>query len=538
MTASTDSGTKSSTGSEVLDDALRGGFPERRTVLVTGGPGTGKTTLAMQFLQAGIDAGESGLFVSTEQTAGELRDAFAGFEFDVDHPDLTTTSLHATTGYTLEDDEETLTLQSLEGDESVGDGYSAPFEPQHVTTHLERHGPVDRVVVDSVSGLSAMGDGYDRFRRAVFDLVRLFNDEFGATAVFTAEETGGTRGGERGTDGVRSVAAEDAVQFNTHGVVRLWREAVGGEFHRFLEVTKMRGVDHDTRVYEVDIEPTGLRAYPRMRTHPGEFVPDDYMATGIEGLDDLLGGGVPRGGSVLLEHDGRASPHSILTALMRRAIDEGMSITLVPPVELPPKRLERVLADRVGDMDELLADDRLFLLDFANVWENTRRNVFKPTAHDEEDTLETFRTADERRGDRSMLSLLNVEAQLPVLGTDQLRRVRFWEEENFYREGDTSVYFFNPDTMTDRVGAFYRNAAWQVIRTWLSDKGLQYIKLEKSPAGFLGSSRLVEYVEEPPFMHVQRPPHPAEGSNGNGTGSDRGDRSDDGTDRAGSGEGR
>jgi KaiC/GvpD/RAD55 family RecA-like ATPase len=402
MTASTDSGTKSSTGSEVLDDALRGGFPERRTVLVTGGPGTGKTTLAMQFLQAGIDAGESGLFVSTEQTAGELRDAFAGFEFDVDHPDLTTTSLHATTGYTLEDDEETLTLKSLEGDESVGDGYSTPFEPQHVTTHLERHGPVDRVVVDSVSGLSAMGDGYDRFRRAVFDLVRLFNDEFGATAVFTAEETGGTRGGERGTDGVRSVAAEDAVQFNTHGVVRLWREAVGGEFHRFLEVTKMRGVDHDTRVYEVDIEPTGLRAYPRMRTHPGEFVPDDYMATGIEGLDD-----------------------------------------------------------------------RLFLLDFATVWENTRRNVFEPTAHDEEDTVETFRTADERRGDRSMLSLLNVEAQLPVLGTDQLRRVRFWEEENFYREGDTSVYFFNPDTMTDRVGAFYRNAAWQVIRTWLSEKRIQ-----------------------------------------------------------------
>jgi hypothetical protein len=178
-------------------------------------------------------------------------------------------------------------------------------------------------------------------------------------------------------------------------------------------------------------------------------------------------------------------------------------------------------------MDELLADDRLFLLDFANVWENTRRNVFKPTAHDEEGTKETFRTADERRGDRAMLSILNVEAQLPVLGDDQLRRVRFWEEEQFYRGSDTSVYFFNPETMDDRVAAFYRNAAWQVLRTWLADNGLQYLKLEKSPSGFLGSSRLVEYVDEPPFMHVQRPPHAPDGAVDDATDEATGDLASD-----------
>ncbi|MFB6304876.1 MAG: RAD55 family ATPase, partial [Haloferacaceae archaeon] len=65
---------KVGTGEPVLDGMLRGGLPENRAVLVTGGPGTGKSTLAMQFLQAGLERGETALYVSTEQTIEELRD--------------------------------------------------------------------------------------------------------------------------------------------------------------------------------------------------------------------------------------------------------------------------------------------------------------------------------------------------------------------------------------------------------------------------------------------------------------------------------
>ncbi|MFC7177312.1 RAD55 family ATPase [Halosegnis marinus] len=60
----------------------------------SGGPGTGKTTFAMQFLQEGIATGERCLFVSTEQTREELRDSFAGYEFDLDHELLGVTTLH------------------------------------------------------------------------------------------------------------------------------------------------------------------------------------------------------------------------------------------------------------------------------------------------------------------------------------------------------------------------------------------------------------------------------------------------------------
>ncbi|WP_268239430.1 MULTISPECIES: ATPase domain-containing protein [Haloarcula] len=491
------------TGSETLDSILDGGLPKGRTVLVTGGPGTGKSTLAMQFLQAGLDRGEECLYISTEQTFEELSDAFADFAFDLHDDDLTVTSIHATPGQTVEGgDERELTLETLEGGKMLGGDYSAPFESKYITRYLEQFGPVDRVVLDSVSGLSAIGENQDVFRRTLLDFIRLLNDEFDATALFTAEESQP----DLMQDDVKTVAASDAVQFNTHGVLRLWRENVGGDYHRFIEVVKMRGVDHDTRVHEVSFTHEGLRVAPRLRTHPGEFVPGDHMSTGIPGLDHLMGGGIVQGGTLLLEHDGRASPHSILTNLLVEARDDGSAITIVPPVELPPKRLRSIIDERIGDMEELLATDQLFLIDFANIWENTKRNVFKPQEHDTDNPASVFRTVDDRRGDQSMFTVLNVEAQLPVLDDDELRQMRFWEEENLYREGDTTMYLFNPATLDDELAAFYENGSWQTLKTWVTDNGLQYIELQKSPSGYMGSTRLVEYIEDKPYMRVQQPP--------------------------------
>jgi KaiC/GvpD/RAD55 family RecA-like ATPase len=502
-----------STGSDNLDRLLDGGLPENRTVLVTGGPGTGKSTLAMQFLQAGLAEGDQCLFVSTEQRMDELQDSFADFAFDLDHDDLTLTTLHATPGYTVDGgDERRLTLETLEGGTMLGGDYSAPFEAEYVTKHLESFGPADRVVLDSVSGLSAVGENQDVFRRTILDFIRLVTDDFGATALFTAEESQP----DPVQGQVKTVAASDAVQFNTHGVLRLWRERIAGDYHRFVEVIKMRGVDHDTRIYEVNFSESGIRISPRQRTQSVEFVPDDFMATGVPGLDDLLGGGIVEGGTMLLEHDGQAGAHSVLTSLLAEAVEDGKAVAFVPPVELPPKRLEDIVSNRVGDMDEMLASDQFFLVDFANVWENTRRNVFKPREHDDDHPAAVFRTIDDRRGDQELFTAINVEAQLPALGTDELRQLRFWEEENLYLPGDTTVYFFNPDTLTDELAAFYRNSAWQILRTWIETSGLQYLSIEKSPAGYLGATRLVEYLDDEPYMQIQRPPGAGESTHGGG----------------------
>jgi circadian clock protein KaiC len=62
------------TGVVGLDHVLQGGLARNRLHLLEGSPGTGKTTIALQFLLAGAKSGEAGIYVSLAETEGELRD--------------------------------------------------------------------------------------------------------------------------------------------------------------------------------------------------------------------------------------------------------------------------------------------------------------------------------------------------------------------------------------------------------------------------------------------------------------------------------
>ena len=72
------------TGIEGLDKALNGGIPKKNIVLVSGGAGTGKSTLCMQYLVNGCKMGEKGLYISTEQNESELKKAASNFGWDLD----------------------------------------------------------------------------------------------------------------------------------------------------------------------------------------------------------------------------------------------------------------------------------------------------------------------------------------------------------------------------------------------------------------------------------------------------------------------
>ena len=72
------------TGIEGLDKALNGGIPKKNIVLVSGGAGTGKSTLCMQYLVNGCKMGEKGLYVSTEQNEEELKKTASNFGWDLD----------------------------------------------------------------------------------------------------------------------------------------------------------------------------------------------------------------------------------------------------------------------------------------------------------------------------------------------------------------------------------------------------------------------------------------------------------------------
>ncbi|MDQ2053542.1 ATPase domain-containing protein [Halobellus sp. H-GB7] len=483
-----------SSGSQVLDGMLGGGYPTNRSTLLTGGPGSGKSTLSMQFLQAGLDAGEDCLFISTEQTIGELRQSFADFEFDLHHENLSITSIHAGAGRTIEGGEDDLTLQTLTEDEDgeiLSQGFNPPFTGEYIRQYLERFAPVDRVVLDSVSGLSVITDSPQRFRRSVLDLIRFFSDEFQATSLFTAERTGDNE-------------ATSALRFTTHGVVELTQRNVEDDPHHFLRIAKMRGVDHDRREMEVEFGSAGLRIAPKRRSQPPELKDHRHRPIGIDGLDALAGGGLVRGTGVLLEHDGRANLTALFSVLLKHGLETDDRVVLVPTIELRENRTAQLLDGQGYDIEHVLETGQLAVVDLVGTWNGDQPNVFTPE-HDHETVMNLLaRLYDDVEG--TIYSLVNADAMVHTLGPADARRVRYFEESELLDPDSALCHVLNPNTVEDRIAAFYRDSAEQTLDTWVGDAGLQYIALRKSPCGFVGTTSLVEYVEEPPYVRVQHPP--------------------------------
>lgn len=482
-----------STGVDVLDRMLTGGLPAGKSVLVLGGPGTGKSTFGFQFLQAGLDDGDRGLYISTEQTVGEIRTSFDDFRFDLDDEDLKITSIHATPGKTIESDD-ALTLQTLAADEDespLGE-YGIPFTIEYIKDHLREFGPVDRVVFDSSSGLEAIAQDPSRYRRVMLELIRFFGDEMDATTIFTAEEP------DNGSP------HSDVLQFTTHGVIRLSYEQVNEDRHRFLEILKMRGVDHDRRRVELEFIPEGVRLAPARRSQPPALKSHAHQPLGISGLDSLSGGGLIVGGGVLLQHDGQTNINALLAHLLTFGFKNDRTVLLVPTIDLRESRVREILKRGFDwTLEELLESGSLVVVDVIGGWNQDTENVYQYPDNIEEYTELIGDIADNHD---KLLGLINADAVVHRFGNEGARTERYFTESRVIGDNDMVVHVQNPNVVSDEIAAFYHDAAEQVIRTWVRDDGLQYVTLKKSPCGFVGSTSLMEYIEEPPFLRVQSPP--------------------------------
>ncbi|SHH23267.1 RAD55 family ATPase [Halobaculum gomorrense] len=369
-------------------------------------------------------------------------------------------TLHATPGTTLEHPDgadDTLTLQRLDdaaavgGDRSYGE-YTQALTPATLREEFNRYTGYDRVVVDSANGLAGFTDSRT-YRRILLDVIATLTAEGDATLLFTAE------------DGGDGESVGDLLQYAVHGVVSLTRERVRDDGHRFIEITKLRGVDHDTRRLELHIDgDRGARAVPGRRSQPPAVKTHGHRPVGIDGFDRLV---------------------------------------VVPTIHLRPHGPETILAGFDHDADALLSDGRLHVVDLIGTWDDERHGVHAP------DTADGVRAAFEAvRPDAgaALTSLVNADAYVNALSPAEARELRYYEESNLVRPSDTLVHVHNPGTATDEVSAFFENTAEQVVETWLSDSGLQYVHLRKPPCGFVGTTSLVEYLEDAPYVAVQDPP--------------------------------
>src|SRR5262245_22820708 len=264
------------TGVVGLDDVLAGGLTRNRLHLLEGNPGAGKTTIALQFLRAGAEEGEMGIYVSLAETEQELRDGAASH------------------GWKLDDNIEILELvppeSVLDPEQQQSLLYSSDLELGETTKRIfaaiDRLKP-KRVVIDSLSEIRLLAQSSLRYRRQILALKHYFAQHDSTVIVL---------------DDMTTEIADGAIHSIAHSVIHLDQLAplYGGERRR-LRIVKCRGQSFRSGYHDFTIVAGGVQVYPRLvaAEHRTGFS-GELLQSGVAELDALLGGGIAAGSSTLV----------------------------------------------------------------------------------------------------------------------------------------------------------------------------------------------------------------------------------------------
>ena len=258
-----------------LDDVLGGGLARNHLYLVEGDPGTGKTTIAMQFLMEGVRRGQKGLFVTLSESKAELLEIADSHGWSLDGVEI----------FELAPDE-----AQLQPEVQYTVFHPSEIEMSDTTNaviaEVERLHPA-RVVFDSLSELRLLARDSLRYRRQILGLKQYFSGRK-CTVLLLDDRTG-----EDHDQQLQSIA---------HGVILM--ESAEREYgikRRRLEVKKLRGSKFREGFHDYSIKRGGVEVYPRLvaAEHLVAFHPIQ-LESGIPALDTLLGGGIDSGTSTLL----------------------------------------------------------------------------------------------------------------------------------------------------------------------------------------------------------------------------------------------
>jgi circadian clock protein KaiC len=292
-----------STGISGLNDILSGGFPQGHFFLLEGEPGTGKTTLGLQFLMEGARQGERTLYVTLSESQREIEKVARSHGWSLD-------------GVTIF--EYTPTEDSLRPEDQYSAFHPSEVEFQDTTQNIlkevERLQPA-RIVLDSLSEIRLLARDSLRYRRQVLALKHFFTNR-NCTVLLLDDRTSGVE--------------DQQLQSIAHGVLVL--EKVPREYgttRRRVQISKLRGSTYREGYHDYTIQPGGMVVFPRLVAHEHRVRPvDGIVSSDLPELDELWGGGLDRGTSTLLLGPAGSGKSSIAMSYVYAALRRGENVSM------------------------------------------------------------------------------------------------------------------------------------------------------------------------------------------------------------------
>lgn len=290
---------RAKTGVPGLDDILSGGLPEGHLYLVQGDPGSGKTTLGLQFLMEGIKNGEKVLYITLSESKEELNGVARSHGWDVSKIPI-------------------LEMIPEEQDVKTEAQYTV-FHPAEVEL-ADTTGAVlkkvqeikpSRLIFDSLAELQMLAREPLRYRRHILGLKKFFTG-LNCTVMLLDDRT--------------TAKIDLQIQSIAHGVITM--EGMQRDFgvrRRRLEVKKLRGTRYREGYHDYVIQTGGLDVYPRLVAAEHQQIKEGPkpMSSGVKGLDELMGGGIDAGTSTLLLGPAGCGKSTVATRYVLAAAQRG-----------------------------------------------------------------------------------------------------------------------------------------------------------------------------------------------------------------------
>ncbi|WP_276353279.1 ATPase domain-containing protein [Cohnella caldifontis] len=466
-------------GDTCLDAVLQGGIPSGSAVVLEGAPGTGKTTLAFQFLHYGaVQENEPGIYVTFEELPDQLYQDMGAFGWDL--RELEKRNL--------------LRVMCMSPKLFIEQISKAGGLVEHVIQEMRCR----RLVVDTISLLRFEAEELGAYRKLFYSLRNALR-KFGITALLLQE----TDSSEADRIPIENYVSDGVIRLSLKCHMENYRK-------RTLEVLKMRGSPILEGEHHYKITDRGIHVVPSLSSVQDKLQDiGQPVKTGFPKLDRLLFGGIPTGSSFLVDTNSKANYKYFIASIITEHLKAGFRviafINSLSTLEDMVTKYRLFGVDLIREVREgrfyiiehygrsYPADLQPSIIDVSHTDPQSFQQILK-------DRLGPVISESTANGDH-WFAYYDLNSVFSQQGIDFVRRF-YSEEMSIARSvGLTVVALCNFAEIRSDLASYLERSSNGVIRTWV-DGGYQYMQLVKSPYSVISEPLIAVNIPEMPYMKL------------------------------------